>query len=137
MTTICCDLSNMASDSLASDGATSNAVQKIWRIRKQLVGIAGAYADCCAFITWLKAGGDGDDAPDFENVSALVLNGSGIWVYDGHPMPFKVKDGFCAVGSGAQAAMAGLHMGLTPKEAVRIAAKIDPATGGRTVGRKL
>lgn len=128
----------MASDSLASDGATSTAVQKIWRIRKQLIGVAGAYSDCCAFITWLKDGADPDDAPeDFTDVGALVLNEGGIWVYDGHPMPYKVKDGFCAVGSGAQAAMAGLHLGLAPKEAVRVAAKIDPATGGRIVGRKL
>lgn len=65
------------------------------------------------------------------NVWGLILNKAGIWVYDAHPEPYKVKDKFAAIGSGAQAALAAMYLEQSPKNAVRIAAKVDPLTGGR------
>lgn len=38
---------------------------------------------------------------------------------------------FMAIGSGAQGAMVALHLGLSPREAVRIASRVDPNSGGR------
>jgi len=72
-----------------------------------------------------------------EPVYALALCPEGIWVYDGHPQPYQLKDKFAAVGSGSQAALAAMHCGKSPKDSVRIAAKIDPATGGRIINKRL
>jgi ATP-dependent protease HslVU (ClpYQ) peptidase subunit len=127
----------MASDSLATDDCTKNSVAKIFRVRRHLVGVAGCYAHCMAFINWLKAGADEDEIPCFDDVYALALCPEGIWVYDGHPQPYQLKDKFAAVGSGSQAALAAMHCGLSPRDSVRIAAKIDPATGGRIITKRL
>lgn len=138
MTTIVCDTESMASDSMCSDELTKCSVVKIYRIRGQLIGIAGVYAHCMTFIEYLKAGDEEADHPDMDGVFAIVLTNKGaIWMYDGHPTAYQVKDGFAAIGSGSQAALAAMHCGLSPKCAVRIAAKIDPRTGGRIVEKRI
>ena len=127
----------MASDSMASDGTTRSSVTKIFRIKDSVVGVSGAYSSCMAVIHWLKQGSPEDDIPDFKDVYALSLRSSGIWMWDGHPHPYKLNDKFAAVGSGSQAALAALHLGLSPKDSVQVAAKIDPSTGGRVVYKSL
>jgi 20S proteasome alpha/beta subunit len=70
-------------------------------------------------------------------VVALALTARGIMVYEYSPEPYLISDKFCAIGSGAQAALAVMHMGYTTREAVKVAAKIDPYTGGRVRTLKL
>jgi ATP-dependent protease HslVU (ClpYQ) peptidase subunit len=43
----------------------------------------------------------------------------------------KLRETFWAIGSGEQAAMVAMHMGATAKEAVEMAKRVDPYTGGR------
>jgi len=136
MTTIAVDLNEMASDSMASDEVTMSSVTKSWRVHGTLVGVAGTYSNCVQFIGWLKGKQEGDP-PSMEGVCAVVLKPDGLWMYDDHINPYRLKDKFVAIGSGAQAAMAAMHLGCTPREAVRVAAKIDPSTGGRIYVKKL
>ena len=128
----------MAADTMAADdvGAKCN-VTKISRIDGALVGTAGDFPRCSEFIAWLRAGKPGDDLPKMKNVVALVLDKSGIHAYDGSCTPYKIIDPFAAVGSGDMAALAAMHMGASPKEAVRVAAKVDSHTGGRVQSLKL
>jgi len=63
--------------------------------------------------------------------AALLVDGDSIWYFDGTEHPYEIADPFAACGSGAMAALAVLHCGGTTKDAVRIAAKIDPHTSGK------
>jgi ATP-dependent protease HslVU (ClpYQ) peptidase subunit len=42
-----------------------------------------------------------------------------------------VEDDFSAIGSGAQAAMAAMHMGADVKRAIEIASQVDVGSGGK------
>lgn len=137
MTTIACDRVTMASDSMCADNQSFCSVAKIFRIRGALVGVAGTFAPCAAFINWLRSKDEDQEPPDMEGVYALLLNHEGIWMYDAHPTPFEVKDGFAAIGSGCQAALAAMHCGASPQMAVKVAAKVDANTGGAIVKKYL
>jgi len=137
MTTIVCTLETMASDSMASDEVQKTSVAKIFRVGEKLVGTAGCYSSCVAFVNWLKQGCDPEMKPDMEGVYAMVLDSSGISIHDECVTSFPLNNKFAAVGSGSQAALAAMHCGKTPREAVKIAAKIDPSTGGRIVVKSL
>lgn len=134
MTTIACNTQCMAGDTLLSSDVKCHA-QKVFKHRGCCVGIAGTYADCMVFVHWWKAGAK-EEPPPMDNVEALVLTSSGrILCFDGHTKFFELDDPFSAIGSGAQAALATMHMGASPREAVRIAGKVDPGTGNKTTIR--
>lgn len=128
----------MASDSMLSgDCGPSYSAVKIYRLKDALLGVAGVFASCVEFVNWLKAGGDREKLPEMEGVCALKLTPKGIWFYDECATPYAVRDKFAALGSGEQAALAALHLGLSPKDAVKVAAKVDCGTGGRIVVKPL
>lgn len=143
MTTIVCDRYQMSGDSrLTGDDCTRATVRKVFRVRGVgVVGVAGTYDECMAVVAGLKsiqhrAPTDAIYWSRSYDVSLLILAASGIWCAEGR-RPYRVNDKFCAIGSGAQAALAAMHCGKTTAEAVRIAARIDPGTGGRAITLKL
>lgn len=129
----------MAGDSQLTDEVCKSHCRKVWRHKGVCIGIAGTYNDCTEFISWYRGGMKGD-LPEMKDVNALMLSPNGIWMFDGSAKPYKITDRFMAIGSGAQAAMAAMYMGASPKEAVEIASKVDAYTGGpiqtRTLKRK-
>jgi ATP-dependent protease HslVU (ClpYQ) peptidase subunit len=134
MTTIACNQSLMAGDSLAydSDSGVKSRSIKLWRVGDVIIGGAGTAAGTELFAKWWKSGKKGDQ-PTKPEYKAIVLYSSGkieIWAEDG-PGPDRVLEPYTAVGSGAQAAMAAMLCGRSPVEAIRIASKIDLHTGGR------
>lgn len=138
MTTIVCSRSEMAADSMASDGDTKAEITKIRAVRGGYVGIAGDVALANHFMEWLKAGAKEDPGFDLKKVGALYLTKDGkILCYDGYYVPYEVHGDFAAIGGGAQAALAAMHMGATPKRAVEIAALVHPGTGGKIVNKRL
>lgn len=137
MTTIVCSRTEMACDSLCTDATTKCTVDKIYRVGDSLIGVAGAYGSCNSFIEWLKAGSPRDAVPEMDDVAALVLSPSGIYMYDGNVAPFRLKGKFAAIGSGAQAALALMHTGASPAMAVKMAIKVDPFSGGHVSVVKL
>ena len=136
MTTIACDLSVMAGDSQLTDEVCKSHCRKVWKHKGVCIGVAGTYHECTEFISWYRGGMKGD-LPNMTDVHALMLTKDGIWLFDGTAKPYKLTDRFMAIGSGAQAALAAMHMGAGPKEAVGIASMVDAYTGGQIQTRKL
>jgi len=134
MTTICANRKTMAADTQVSmDGAKYHAV-KIFRIGDSIIGAAGNAANCNIFIEWFRLGkptekpeltGEDDD----KNVTALELNPRGLFVYNGITEPDTLTDKFYAIGSGGSLALAGMDVGKSPADAVRLAHRHDPGTG--------
>ena len=70
--------------------------------------------------------------PRLKGVTGLRIDPDGsIWCYEGLRWSPVIGTEFAAIGSGADYAIAALHMGASAKEAVRIAAKCNIHTGGR------
>lgn len=130
MTTIVCNREEMAADSLLS-GASRAMTTKIHRTKHGIIGAAGHWAECNAFIQWFAKGDENAKPPNMDEVSVLLLTNSGkILCYDGYHIPYELKDKYAAIGSGEYAAMAAMYCGKTPKEAVKIASLVDSLTGG-------
>lgn len=136
MTTIVCDRFQISSDSFLTDDCTTTQVRKLFKFKEGVVGVAGGYEECHNFIKWMKNGRK-DIPPKMKNVTAIALTKSGILVFDSSIKPYRVDDKFYAIGSGAQAALAIMHYGGSTKDAVRMASKVDPHSGGRIKTMKL
>ena len=139
MTTVACDrdLEEMAADSRLTDGDTNANARKLWKVNGHLIGVAGDYPAAVAFVNWYKSKTK-PNVPDMKNLNVMVLTPTGkILHYDHSLHPYEVTDNFSAIGSGAQAALGAMHAGARPRDAVRIASKIDRNTGGRIHVRKL
>lgn len=125
----------MAADRKVTDAGSNTRyrARKVRTVGESLVGCAGDSAAIAKFVRWLEAGADQDDRPKFDKdhtLVALVLNPSGLFLFDSNLEPDEVDDDFYAVGSGAQAALAAMHLGVDPRRAVEIAAKVDVNTEG-------
>lgn len=140
MTTVAWRDGIMAADTQGQrDGMRINA-KKIHRVQdaslvEALIGISGNLPDCLKFVGWFGKRDkeldfkmfrqDSSDAPD---VAAIVVRNSGVEYWTEHCQPIPILDEFAAIGSGAHAALAAMHMGATALEAVRIASLVDPHT---------
>lgn len=152
MTTIAYRDGVLAADSWAvysseAGGSRRHTCQKLYRKsitegRKTfdvVIGTAGEGFPALVFVDWY---GSGKPVPDvLQNLGGdflcVVLKPDGLYEADVFCRLDKVKDEFYAIGSGAKAALAAMHCGKSAVEAVRIAARIDPYTGGRIVVESL
>ncbi len=131
MTTILADYSRrvMVADSNATDGDRAWQMRKVYRIRGALVGTAGNIDEAAFFRAWY-ANRDDTIAPEFSfaNSSALVLDHSGLWLFDENTIELtRVPSGREAIGTGGKGAICAYEaMGWDdPARAVRIACKHD------------
>lgn len=139
MTTVVADREAMVADSLANNGnGLTYTIKKIHRVSNDKVGKAliagtGGIFDCMAFVEWYRNGADRNNIPRYENdnMVALVLTTSGLFLYDWQGVGVKLEDGEHAIGTGATIAMAALRSGMSLVEAVEMAASVDMYTGGR------
>lgn len=121
---------------MASDGRVSGSQiwaetdRKIFRIRRMLVGLAGDAVGCNKLLQWLHDGGEGQ-APKAPNTSTLLVHCDGtVWAMDDGKDAVRIEAP-TAIGSGAQFAIGAMLAGKSAAQAVRIAMKRDPNTGGR------
>jgi ATP-dependent protease HslVU (ClpYQ) peptidase subunit len=134
LTTIAYCKGVLAGDSRVTDG-------QVWRTRKiyrletsageLLVGYCGQVFAAQVFIEWLK--NDKSRKPDLgnEDFEAIVVAETGrVTLWNQSLVPWRPAGKFFAIGSGAPAAMAAMHCGKGAVDAVKVAAKIDPSTGG-------
>jgi ATP-dependent protease HslVU (ClpYQ) peptidase subunit len=131
MTTIATDGKTMAGDGQAQTDMTivdSNR-RKVFRLTNgSLVGCAGNSVDAISFRRWLDD--DGNKPHIKEEFAALVLNKNGdVEYYDRLLVPLELSLP-TAIGSGADFALAAMDAGASPAQAVEIAARRDPYTGG-------
>ena len=133
MTTIAANRSCMAGDQKVTDDGTAFRTTKIRRIGDTIAGAAGTSNFISKFFRWLEAGDQDADPPKptkDDELAAIVLTPAGMFRYDTACEAEQVNDPFYAVGSGKQAALAAMHLGCDPAEAVEVACKVDDATGG-------
>ena len=129
MTTVAASLTHMeiAADSMCSGADTFYLVEKLRRGKLSVYGAAGDWDKILKFYEALENKGDLDSECDVE---VLELRADGIWIYESTIIPARIKNNFYAIGSGAGYALAALHLGKSPREAVEIAALFDPGTRG-------
>ena len=140
MTTIAFDGKILAADSYGSDDYMIEqfAFEKIFDTPSHYVAICGAYSKGLEFVEWFrksrepKPSGLGEPKPkDLDDMNALVVektNGAcEKFEKNCLSIPWKAPT---AIGCGREVAMGVLLHGGTAIEAVEIAKKVNPGTGG-------
>ncbi len=129
MTTIAANFltGEMAADSMVSSDDSYYLINKLRRGKGCIYGGAGDFEKLLKFYQVLDQGGDLDSDTD---ISILMLNAQGLWVYESSVIPVPIKNSFFAIGTGAGYAMGAMHLGKSPREAVEIACLYDTSSHG-------
>lgn len=128
MTTICFDGQTLAADRQIF-GSFIRKGRKIWRLSDgSLFGAAGIWEEVVAVRNWL----DGQTKPKgLTNFTALLVEPDGsLYRLEEKLNRMPILERCHAVGSGQAFAITAMALGKTAPEAVRIAARFDPGTGG-------
>lgn len=121
----------VASDTRCSSDNAMVSVNKIRRVGRSIIGAAGDWSDVLKFWDMIERKKKKDTGlNENSELEAIELHPSGIFLYDATGVRYSVKDEFFAIGSGGPYAMGAMAMGATPEEAVAIASRFDPSTGG-------
>jgi hypothetical protein len=127
MTTIAARVSTgeIAADSMVSGDDSFYLVEKLRRGKASIYGACGDWDKILKFYQVLESGGELDSDLD---VTVLELRSDGLWVYEGTIIPARIKNEFWAIGTGANYAIAAMHLGLSPADAVKLACKYDTSS---------
>jgi hypothetical protein len=127
MTTIAARASTgeIAADSMVSGDDSFYLVEKLRKGQESVYGGCGDWDKLLKFYNSLESGADLDSDTD---VTVLELRSDGIWIYESTIIPAKIKNDFWAIGTGANFAIAAMHLGLTPAEAVKLACLYDTSS---------
>lgn len=136
MTTIAYSAGVMAADTQVTAGNRKFRTHKVRRMADGgLIGGAGHLTNILRVQRWAEEGFSGelpelkdgeDDEGEFE---CLVVMGDGsAYLLDSELELMPIHDEFIALGSGGNYAMGAMACGMSPLEAVRIAARFDAAT---------
>ena len=127
MTTIAAKASTgeIAADSMVSGDDSFYLVEKLRRGENSIYGGCGDWDKLLTFYSSLGSGSGLDSDTD---VTVLELRSDGIWIYESTIIPAKIKNDFWAIGTGANFAIAAMHLGLTPAEAVKLACLYDTSS---------
>lgn len=129
MTTIAVRFSTgeMAADTLVSaDGILYNTS----KVRKMKTGYVGAAGDWQHVVQFFERLPEGKPLENDCNIDAIELRADGIYVYEQSIVPCRINQDFFAIGSGCGYAIAAMHYGKSPKEAVELAVMYDRNTRG-------
>ncbi len=104
---------------------------KIFRIDGIVYGYAGCFSSWLGHKEWVENGRPKDDKPKLESDwSVIFVKNNQCYWEDFSLIP--VKSGLPqAIGTGGAAAMGAMLAGASPSQAVKIAMKLDPDTGGK------
>jgi ATP-dependent protease HslVU (ClpYQ) peptidase subunit len=127
MTTIAARFSTkeIASDSMCSTDDSFYLIEKLRRGKESIYGGCGDWDKLLKMYQALESGGDLDSDCD---VTVMELRNDGLWIYEGTIIPARIKNDFWAIGTGANYAIAAMHLGLSPTEAVRLACLYDTSS---------
>ena len=133
MTTIAYRSGEMAADTQVSAGGRKFRTHKVKRLKDGgLIGSSGKLADILKIQRWADSGFADDDKPEFGEdgeFECLVVTGAGaVYLLDEEMELMPFHDPFIAVGTGGPYAMAAMHCGKSPAEAVEVAAVFDANT---------
>ena len=102
-------------------------IEKLRRGSNCIFGGAGDLDKLLKFYDSVEKNGEFDEPIE---VDILELRADGIYVYESTIHPVKVRGDFFSVGTGSAYALAAMHLGKSPREAIEIASIFDPVTGG-------
>lgn len=127
MTTIAARVSTgeIAADSMVSGDDSFYLVEKLRKGKASIYGACGDWDKCLKMLQVLESGGDLDSDMD---VTVLEIRNDGLWVYEGTIIPARIKNDFWAIGTGANFAIAAMHLGLSPADAVKLACQYDTSS---------
>lgn len=127
MTTVAARFSTLeiAADSMVSGDDSFYLVEKLRVGKTSIYGGCGDWDKLLKFYQSIESGGEVDSDMD---VTVLELRNDGIWIYESTIIPARIKNDFWAVGTGANFAIAAMHLGKSPKEAVEIACLYDTSS---------
>ena len=134
MTTITANLEVMASDSKITMETKTDSrnftASKLVVKDGDIIGAAGSCDYGERFIAWYGTKKKRPVLPKDAEFEALVLTKDGRLIhYDETLTRSILRDPFFAVGSGAHAALAALHLGCDPVRAIEVACLVDPFSG--------
>lgn len=125
MTTILADfrLGVMVADSSVTDDDRVWVGRKVHRHKGVLYGFSGLLLEGEAFLAWVRGG----PKPTFSGSSCLMMDGSGLYLFNGTLKIEKVRRGIEAIGSGAKAVICAYEAlaWTDPVKAVKIVCKHD------------
>jgi len=136
MTTIATDGNTIAADGLVVAGTVvskRNAV-KLYRLDDEIVGLSGKLDECVNYMAWYR--GESENPPGGD-IEVVHLREDGIYTGNAPGYNLFKVDAPYTIGSGEGIAMGAMVAGVSPADAVRIAAKYDIYTGGRIRVMKL
>jgi len=111
---------------------------KIFRLSDgSLIAGGGVKRQIVDFAKWFET--KEGDKPEIADATIIRVSPNGvITIYDGKTDERDITDcPFYAIGSGAMAALAAMYMGARAEQAVEIAMKLDPWTGGEVVCERI
>lgn len=125
----------MAADTQVSSGNRKFRTTKLYRLKDGgVIGGAGDFATLMKIFRWAERGFCTKSKPelaDDASFEVLAVCGDGsMFSLDETMEPMPLTDAFLAMGSGSCYAVAAMHCGKTPLEAVEVAAVFDPSTSG-------
>lgn len=127
MTTVAWDGETLAADT-HSETTVRLKMHKLYRLANEdLFAAAGSVQEMLAVLGWLNGG---EMPTALENFEGLIITKMGAERLGERLMRVPSLEPFCALGSGAHFAIAAMACGKNAVEAVRIAARFDPGTGG-------
>ena len=129
MTTIAWDGIRIASDSRTICGGVivNDHERKLFKLDGgAFLGTCGETCRAAELIDWITT----NTKHSGIEISGLYVDGSRGYLYEGCTKAQRVKPPY-AIGSGAGYALAAMRAGADAVKAVRIAAGLDPGTGGR------
>ncbi len=135
MSTICCDGKTVAADgrSICGDSIVDTDFEKIILKDGRIFGVVGTAGSLNPVVAWILEGADPDKMPKIAEFSVVEFCKEGANLYR-HDVPYADLYNYpCAFGSGQPFALAAMRAGAKPLEAVKIAAELDPGTGGTCI----
>lgn len=132
MTTICTNGHIIAADTYSDGYSVPFYHCKLEIINGTVLGGCGITSDVNAFFEWYSTPVSSRKKPEFtDNFTILQLQDIDSIVYwDKGLVACEIDGSYAAIGSGAQAALAALHLGKDPVGAIYTAMKCDHYTGG-------
>lgn len=133
MTILCWDGKTLAADRSAVSDGIRYQTTKIWRFKKELLGIIGQLSLGVAMVEWYQSGKVSPfpiGGSDSEGSLILIDKKGHVWEFEGSPVPFRIEGPFCSFGSGAEGGLVALDLGCTAVEAVIVVSKYNTGCGG-------
>lgn len=129
----------MAADSRCERYGVIGTYQKLFRRPFGIVGYAGSVQNTEQLRRWYEAGAEIDKPqPTFvtygteePSCTLLILENSGAIKFVSRYLNVEtLEDEFFAIGSGSEVAMGAMAHGASAEEAIEIACRLNPGTGG-------